>query len=49
MADPPTRRKLVELGFVPIGGAPQDYAAVLAAEIAKWRKVIKDAKIPAPS
>jgi len=49
MADPQTRRKLVELGFVPIGGAPQDYAAVLAAEIAKWRKVIKDAKIPAPS
>jgi tripartite-type tricarboxylate transporter receptor subunit TctC len=49
MADPPTRRKLVELGFVPIGGAPQDYAAVLAAEIAKWRKVIKNAKIPAPS
>ncbi len=49
MADPPTRRKLVELGFVPIGGAPQDYAAVLAAEIAKWRKVIKDAKIPPPA
>jgi tripartite-type tricarboxylate transporter receptor subunit TctC len=49
MADPQTRRKLVELGFVPIGGAAQDYAAVLAAEIAKWRKVIKDAKIPAPS
>jgi len=49
MADPQTRRKLVELGFVPIGGAPQDYAAVLAAEIAKWRKVIKDAKIPPPS
>ena len=49
MADPQTRRKLVELGFVPIGGGAQDYAAVLAAEIAKWRKVIKDAKIPAPS
>ena len=49
MADPQTRRKLVELGFVPIGGAAQDYAAVLAAEIAKWRKVIKDAKIPPPS
>jgi tripartite-type tricarboxylate transporter receptor subunit TctC len=49
MDDPQTRRKLVELGFVPIGGAAQDYAAVLAAEIAKWRKVIKDAKIPAPS
>jgi tripartite-type tricarboxylate transporter receptor subunit TctC len=49
MADPPTRRKLLELGFVPIGGAPQAYAAVLASEIAKWRKVIKDSKIPPPS
>jgi tripartite-type tricarboxylate transporter receptor subunit TctC len=49
MTDPPTRRRLVELGFIPIGGAPQEYAAVLATEIAKWRKVIKDAKIPPPS
>ena len=49
MADPQTRRKLVELGFVPVGGPPEVYAAVLVAEIAKWRKVIKDAKIPAPS
>ena len=49
MADPPTRRKLLELGFIPVGGAPQAYAAVLAAEIAKWRKVIKDSKIPPPN
>ncbi len=49
LADPPTRRKLLELGFMPVGGAPQAYVAVLANEIAKWRKVIKDSKIPAPS
>ena len=49
MADPQTRRKLVDLGFIPVGGPPEVYAAVLVAEIAKWRKVIKDAKIPAPS
>jgi tripartite-type tricarboxylate transporter receptor subunit TctC len=49
LADPPTRARLVELGFVPVGGAAQDYAAMLAAEIAKWRKVIRDAKIPPPS
>jgi tripartite-type tricarboxylate transporter receptor subunit TctC len=49
MSDPVTRRKLSELGFVPIGGRPQDYAALLANEIAKWRKLIKDSKIPAPS
>jgi tripartite-type tricarboxylate transporter receptor subunit TctC len=49
LADSVTRNKLVELGFVPIGGTPQAYAGVLASEIAKWRKVIKDSKIPPPS
>jgi tripartite-type tricarboxylate transporter receptor subunit TctC len=49
LADSVTRRKLIELGFVPVGGAPQDYSAVLATEIAKWRKVIKDSKIPPPT
>lgn len=49
LADPPIRRKLLELGFIPVGGAPQAYVAVLANEIAKWRKVIKDSKIPPPS
>ena len=49
LSDPATRAKLVELGFVPIGGKPQDYATLLSSEIAKWRKVIKDSKIPSPS
>ena len=49
LSDPATRAKLVGLGFVPIGGKPQDYAALLSSEIAKWRKVIKDSKIPPPS
>jgi tripartite-type tricarboxylate transporter receptor subunit TctC len=47
--DPPTRRRLLELGFMPVGGPPQAYAAMLAREIAKWRKVIKDSNIPPPS
>ena len=49
LSDPPTRRRLIELGFVPVGGAPQAYSAMLKNEIAKWRKVIKDANIPPPS
>ena len=49
LADPTMRRKLVELGFLPVGGTPQAYVAVLANEIAKWRKVIKDSKIPPPT
>ena len=47
--DPPIRRKLLELGFIPVGGAPQAYLAVVTREIAKWRKVIKDSNIPAPT
>jgi tripartite-type tricarboxylate transporter receptor subunit TctC len=47
--DQTTRRKLLELGFVPIGGKPQAYAAVISSEIAKWRQVIKDSNIPPPS
>ena len=47
--DPATRRKLIELGFVPVGGTAHDYGRLLAVEIAKWRKVIKDANIPPPS
>ena len=39
----------LELGFVPVGGSAEAYAAVLADEIAKWRKVIKDSKIPPPT
>ena len=49
LTDPVTRRKLLELGFVPVGGTPQDYARVLTKEIARWRKVIKDSNIPPPS
>jgi tripartite-type tricarboxylate transporter receptor subunit TctC len=49
LGDPAIRRRLLELGFVPVGGAPQAYVAVLANEIEKWRKVIKESKIPPPT
>jgi tripartite-type tricarboxylate transporter receptor subunit TctC len=49
LADPATRRKLLELGFIPVGGAPQSYRTVVTNEIDKWRKVIKESKIPPPS
>jgi tripartite-type tricarboxylate transporter receptor subunit TctC len=49
LGDQQIRRKLLELGFIPVGGAPQAYLAVVTSEIAKWRKVIKDSKIPAPA
>jgi tripartite-type tricarboxylate transporter receptor subunit TctC len=38
--------KLAGVGLIPIGSSPGAYATVLAADEAKWRKVIGDAKIP---
>ena len=49
LSDDGVRRRLEELGFIMAGGTPQAYADVLRAEIAKWRKVIKDSNIPPPN
>ncbi len=49
LADETVRRRLEELGFVPVGGASDAYARDLVAETEKWRKVIKDSKIPPPA
>lgn len=48
LADSATRARLVELGFVPVGGKGADYGDVIRSEVAKWRKVISDSKIPPP-
>ena len=48
-ADATVRAKLVELGFLPVGGQPDAYAEVVATEVAKWRQVIRDSNIPAPN
>ena len=42
---PDVSQKLVDLGFDPIGGTPDEYAKVIAAETDKWAKVIKAAGI----
>jgi tripartite-type tricarboxylate transporter receptor subunit TctC len=49
LADKVVRSKLIELGFLPVGGKPEAYGAVVAREIAKWLQVIKDSNIPAPN
>jgi tripartite-type tricarboxylate transporter receptor subunit TctC len=41
------REKLVEMGADVVASAPQDFAAFMAAESAKWAKVIKEADIRA--
>jgi tripartite-type tricarboxylate transporter receptor subunit TctC len=38
-------RRLQNLGATPLSGTPEDMARVVAAETAKWRKLIQDQKI----
>ena len=46
VALPDIKRRLLELGIEAQAGPPEEIAARLKAEIAKWSKVIDDAKIP---
>jgi tripartite-type tricarboxylate transporter receptor subunit TctC len=40
LADPKMRERLAALGGVPIGGSPEDFGKVIAAETDKWAKVV---------
>jgi tripartite-type tricarboxylate transporter receptor subunit TctC len=40
LADPKMRDRLAELGGKPIAGTPEDFGKVIAAETAKWEKVV---------
>jgi tripartite-type tricarboxylate transporter receptor subunit TctC len=44
---PDVRAKLEGAGIEIQGGSPQDYAALIKSDLAKWGKVVKDAGIPA--
>lgn len=44
---PDVRDRLIGLGAAPVGSTPEQYAAFIQAEIAKWGKVIKAAGIKA--
>jgi tripartite-type tricarboxylate transporter receptor subunit TctC len=43
---PEVKAQLLELGVVPGGESPAEFADYVKAEVAKWRKVITEAKIP---
>ena len=49
LADPATRKRLVDLGFIPVGGSAPAYGKRLADETVKWRKIIKDSNISPPA
>ena len=40
LADPGMLKRFTELGGVPMGGTPEDFGKVIAAETAKWAKVV---------
>jgi len=40
LTDPKMRERLAELGGKPIAGTPEDFGKVIAAETAKWEKVV---------
>jgi tripartite-type tricarboxylate transporter receptor subunit TctC len=40
LADPKMRERLAELGGRPIAGTPSDFGKIIAAETAKWEKVV---------
>jgi tripartite-type tricarboxylate transporter receptor subunit TctC len=42
---PEVRERLAAVGAEPLGGSPEDYAAVIKVDVAKFAKVVKDAKI----
>ena len=46
VTNPDMKAKMAPLGFEPEGGSSAEFAAYIKAEVEKWAKVIKDAKIP---
>lgn len=47
LADETVLARLTHIGVAPMGGSPADFTRFVAAEIAQWRQVIRDAGITA--
>jgi tripartite-type tricarboxylate transporter receptor subunit TctC len=45
LADPAIKQRLSESGFEPQSSTPEEFAAYMKSEIAKWAKVIRDSNI----
>jgi tripartite-type tricarboxylate transporter receptor subunit TctC len=45
LAQPDMKERLAALGFEPVGGTPQEFAARIKSELATWGKVIREAGI----
>jgi tripartite-type tricarboxylate transporter receptor subunit TctC len=47
LREPDIRQRLAAIGMEPMGGSEEAFARYFRAEIAKWAKVVRDAKISA--
>ena len=45
VAQPDVKEKLAALGFVPVANTPEEFGERIKAEIEKWGKVVRDAKL----
>ncbi len=45
LASPDLKARMATLGFVPVANTPQEFAAMVPAEVARWKKVINDGNI----
>jgi tripartite-type tricarboxylate transporter receptor subunit TctC len=45
LKQPDVNKRVSELGAEPVGSTPEEFAALIKSEIAKWAKVIKDANV----
>jgi tripartite-type tricarboxylate transporter receptor subunit TctC len=45
IALPEVKERFAAAGFDPVGNTPEEFGAYIKAEIARWAKVIRDAKI----
>ena len=45
ISTPEMRKRMIENGYEPVGGAPEKFGEFMRAEIAKWAPVVKAANI----
>ena len=47
LALPEIQGRLIDVGYEPVGGAPEDFGNLIRREISKWDPIVKAAKIKA--
>ena len=43
--EPDIRERIAALGGEPVGNKPEEFAAIVSGDVAKWKKVVKDANV----